>query len=150
MKRILFACLVALSVVMLSSCKSEDKTSPEYVTKTFVNAYFTGDFNTLYKCTPKNNHAIIEQMQRAMNKNKAQYEKVKKNKVEIIEVKPVFEEDSLAEYECRFMFNDKERTSTCDLCVEEGKWVVDLTLQSAMRSKSPNVTLSSGAQVVVK
>lgn len=128
MKSIRIFCLTVLAVLTLSACKSEDKTTPEYVTKTFVEAFYTGDFNTLYKCTPKDNHVIIEQMQRAMNNRKDKLEEIKKNEIKILEVKCVLNEDSVAEYECRFLYNKAERKSTYNLCKEDGKWLVDLTI----------------------
>lgn len=150
MKKILFVCMVVLSVAMLSSCDREDKTTPEYATKTFVTAFYTGDFNTLYKITRKNNHKLIEQIQRAMNKDKARYEIVKKNKIEILDVKPVVVEDSLAECECHFMYNSVERKSTYNLCKEDGKWLVDVTLQMPSKTSASKVTVTNGQQTVVR
>ncbi|MCQ2284563.1 MAG: DUF4878 domain-containing protein [Bacteroidales bacterium] len=128
MKKIRIFCLALLAAFVLSSCHTEDKTTPEYATETFVDAFYTADFNTMYKCTPKNYHPIIEQMQRAMNKNKTKFEQIKENEVEILETTCVSQNDSVAQCECHFKYNGMERKVTYVLCKEDGKWLVDLTI----------------------
>ncbi len=122
--------MIAATAILLFSCKSnkQNAETPEETTVTFVNAFYTGDFDDMYKCTAKSNRPIIQQMQKAMNGNKEKLEEIRNNEIEIQDVTCTMQNDSVAECECKFLFNKNNRKMTYNLRNENGKWVVDLTV----------------------
>lgn len=122
--------LFLLSACTLFSCNFSKKNAetPENATTTFINAFYTGDFDELYNCTAKNNRPIIQQMQKTMNGNKEKLEQIRKNEVEIQDVQCTMQNDSVAECTCRFLFNKSPRKVTHNLRHENERWVVDLTI----------------------
>jgi len=115
-----------LSIVALSACKSNKTETPEDVTKAFVVAFWTGDFDHMYKLTPQNNRQLIQQLQQQMTNHQDKLENMKKNDVEIIEVKCISQNDSVAECECEFTINKANRTTSYELRKENDCWLVDL------------------------
>lgn len=131
MKKIKLILLTVLAATFLFSCKSSKKelSTPENATKTFVQAFYTADFDELYKCTAQNNRPIIQQIQKMTNNQKEQLEKMRKNEIIIRDVKCLSQNDSVAECECQFLFNKEEKKLTYNLRKEEEDWHVDLTIQ---------------------
>lgn len=129
MKKIKLCFILAIAVVAFASCnkqKKEDFQSPEKVTTAFVQAFYTGDFNNMYKFTLSKNHVIIDNLKN--NLPKAKLEEVQKNKVEVQKVVCTMQKDSVAECKCHFIYNGADREIPFDLRKEDGKWLVDLSL----------------------
>ena len=125
MKQYRFLFIVLLATLSLISCKSMEKAdTPEEVTKAFVTAFTTADFNNMYKYTRSNNKPIIQQLEKTTDE--AQRERMKNVKVEFQKVTCKMESDSLAECNCQYTKDGAPRNVDCCLCKEEGKWVVDL------------------------
>lgn len=115
-----------LAIVAVSACHSKKANTPEEVTKAYVIACYTADFDQMYKLTPQNNRVIIQQLQNQMNNHPEAWESIKKNEVEIVDVKCVMQNDSVAECECEFLINKAKRTMPYDLRKENDCWLVDL------------------------
>lgn len=123
MKRIfvgLFMCYAVMTT--MSSCQR----TPEKVAAKFVKALYTGDFEGMYKYTLRENHIIIKNLQDNLSERKL--EEVKRNKIEIQKTVCTFQNDSVAECTCKFLFNDNMNEIPFDLRKSEGKWQVDLSL----------------------
>lgn len=131
MRKIKLLLLAATSCLILFSCNSSKNnlSTPENATKTFVKAFYTADFDELYKCTAQNNRPIIQEIQKMTNRQKEQLEKMKKNEIEIKEVTCLSQNDSVAECKCVFSYNQQEKNLTYNLRKEEGDWHIDLTIQ---------------------
>ncbi|MCR4965547.1 MAG: DUF4878 domain-containing protein [Bacteroidales bacterium] len=125
LKNILILALVLLFCV---SCKVEDQSSPEYATKEFLMSFNTGDFPTIYKYTPAKEHILIEQIEKMMNENKEQYDKVKKNKLVISEVTCTEQTDSTAVCHCKYSLNGNAKEQDLNLKKEDNHWCVKLSL----------------------
>ncbi len=119
------------AILLLSSCNSSKKhlETPEDATKVFVQAFYTADFDALYKCTVQNNRPIIQQIQKLTTSQKGKQEQMQKNEVEIKDVKCISQDDSIAECQCVFLFNKNEKDITYNLRKEDGNWHVDLSIQ---------------------
>lgn len=130
MRKIKLLLLAVIASLTLFSCnsKKKDVSTPENATKTFVTAFYTGDFDEMYNCTVKNNRPIIQQMQKAMNTNKEKLESIRKNEVEVLDVTSNMINDSIAECECHFLYNKQKKKMTYNLRNEDDKWLVDLTV----------------------
>ncbi len=125
MKQMRYLFVVLLVAISLISCKSIEKAeTPEEVTKAFVTAFITADFNNMYKYTRSNNKEIIQQLEKTTDD--AQRERMKNVKVEFQNVTCKMENDSLAECSCHYTKDGAKRNVDCCLCKEDGKWVVDL------------------------
>ncbi|MBO4489147.1 MAG: DUF4878 domain-containing protein [Bacteroidales bacterium] len=120
--------IVLLALVLCVSCKVEDQTTPEYATKEFLKAFNLGDFPNIYKYTPAKEHIIIEQLEKLMNENKEQYEKVKKNRLEISSVTCTEQTDSTAVCHCKYTLNGKVKEQDMNLKKEDDHWCVKLSL----------------------
>lgn len=130
MKKTKLILLTLLASILLFSCNSSKKklSTPEDATRTFVQAFYTADFDELYKCTAHNNRPIIQQIQKMTNNQKEQLEKLRNNEVVIRDVKCLSQNDSVAECECQFLFNKEEKKLTYNLRKEDEDWHVDLTV----------------------
>lgn len=128
MNKIKILIIGILSIVAISSCKNKKVEGPEDVTKAYVIACYTADFDQMYKLTPSNNRPIIQQLQKQMNNHQDKWESMKKNEVEIIDVACTMLSDSTAECECHFKLNKSDRKIPYDLRMEDGKWLVDLRI----------------------
>lgn len=126
--KLLFLAVIATSTLFSCNSKKKDVSTPENATKTFVTAFYTGDFDEMYNCTVKNNRPIIQQMQKAMNTNKEKLESVRKNEIEVLDVTSNMINDSIAECECHFLYNKQKKKMTYNLRNEDDKWLVDLTV----------------------
>ncbi len=125
MKQMRYLFVVLLVAISLISCKSIEKAeTPEEVTKAFVTAFITADFNNMYKYTRSNNKEIIQQLEKTTDD--AQRERMKNVKVEFHNVTCKMEHASLAECSCHYTKDGAKRNVDCCLCKEDGKWVVDL------------------------
>ncbi len=122
------ATLLFLVLTLGFACKMEDKTTPEYATKAFIEAFNKGDFPNIYKHTPAKEHIIIEQIEKMMNEDKDRYEKVKKNRVEIISVTCKEASDSTAVCHGVYKLNGQEKSDDFSLKKEDDHWCVRLSL----------------------
>ncbi len=124
MKNRLILPLILLAL-LVSSCKStEKKETPEEVSKAFITAFHTADFNNIYKYTLRNNKIIIQQLEKTTDE--AQRERMKKVSLEFKQVTCKMHNDSLAECECQYKKDGAPRKVVLDLCKEDDRWVVDL------------------------
>ena len=141
MKTLMLAMLAALSL-SFASCASKGgdtqtpesaaKTfvqTPESAAKTFVTAFYTADFDELYKSTAKSNRPIIQQLQKHMNDHPDKLQQMRKNEIVINDVKCEMQNDSVAECKCQFLYNQKKQTATYNMRKEDGTWRVDLTIK---------------------
>lgn len=130
MKKILVVLLVAACAVSLTSCKEKKEaqifTSPEKVTEEFVKAFYTADFDNMYKYILKSNHKLIQSTQENLSKDREKA--LHENKIEIQDVKCTFQNDSVAECTCKFLCNGEEQEIPWILKKSNEKWFVDLTL----------------------
>lgn len=131
MKKVKLILFTALASLVLFSCNSSKRSlsTPEDATRTFVQAFYTADYDELYKCTAHNNRPLIQQLQKMTNNQKEQLEKIKHNEIIIRDIKCLSQNDSVAECECQFLYNKKEKKLTYNLRKEEEDWHVDLTVQ---------------------
>ncbi|MBO7445205.1 MAG: DUF4878 domain-containing protein [Bacteroidales bacterium] len=120
--------ILMVALLFCTACKVEDQTTPEYATKEFLKAFNTGDFANIYKYTPAKEHILIEQIEKMMNENEKQYEKVKKNKVEITSITCTEKTDSTAVCHCVYSFNGKKKEEDMNLKKENDHWCVRLSL----------------------
>ena len=128
MKTMILTVLSVLFVMFQSCGGGENADTPEAATKKFVEAFYTADFDELYKSTVKNNRPIIQQMQKYMNGQQEKLHQMHKNEIEFKEVKCVTQNDSVAECKCHFLYNQKEQNGSYNLRKEDGVWRVDLTI----------------------
>ncbi|MBO4504170.1 MAG: DUF4878 domain-containing protein [Bacteroidales bacterium] len=130
MKTLMLAMLAALSL-SFASCASKggDTQTPESAAKTFVTAFYTADFDELYKSTAKSNRPIIQQLQKHMNDHPDKLQQMRKNEIVINDVKCEMQNDSVAECKCQFLYNQKKQTATYNMRKEDGTWRVDLTIK---------------------
>ena len=120
--------LLSLMILLFVSCKTEDQTTPEFATKEFLKSFNTGDFPNIYKYTPAKEHILIELIEKQMNENKDQYEKVKKNKLEIKSVTCTEQTDSTAVCHGVYTLNGNEKEQDFNLKKEDDHWCVRLSL----------------------
>ncbi|MBO7491712.1 MAG: DUF4878 domain-containing protein [Bacteroidales bacterium] len=120
--------IVLLALLLCASCKVEDQSTPEYATKEFLKSFNTGDFTNVYKYTPAKEHIIIEQLEKMMNENKEQFDKVKKNRLDITSVTCTEQTDSTAVCHCKYSLNGKVKEQDMNLKKEDGHWCVKLSL----------------------
>ena len=119
---------LTLMILMFASCKTEDQTTPEYATREFLKSFNTGDFPNIYKYTPAKEHIIIEQLEKMMNENKEQYEKVKKNRLDIASITCTEQTDSTAVCHCKYSLNGQVKEQDMNLKKENDHWCVKLSL----------------------
>ena len=121
--------LMAAALLLAVSCgqKESEKDSPEEVTKTFVKAFYTADFDVMYQTTVKSNRPIIQMTQKEMNKNPEKLHQMRKNEIECQDVQCEMVNDTVAECKCHFLYNKKDREMLVNVRKENDNWRVDLT-----------------------
>ncbi len=129
MKRLGFVLLVAATVVALHSCKSKNVySSPEKVSRAFVMAFQTADFDNMYKLTVKNNAVLITNVQKFMKQHPDKLEQM--HGFEVIIDDPIgctYVNDSLAVCECGFTRSGKKSKMVLRVKKKEDKWLVDMS-----------------------
>ena len=121
--------LMAAALLLAVSCdqKESEKDSPEEVTKTFVKAFYTADFDVMYQTTVKSNRPIIQMTQKEMNKNPEKLHQMHKNEIEFQDIQCEMVNDTVAECKCHFLYNKKDREMLVNVRKENDNWRVDLT-----------------------
>ena len=127
MKKTIF--LMAMAALFFVSCgqKESGNATPEEVTKSFVTAFYTADFDVMYQTTVKKNRPIIQVTQKEMNRNQDRLHQMRKNEIDIQDVQCEMLNDSVAECKCRFLYNKNKREMSVTLRKENDNWRVDLT-----------------------
>ena len=126
-KNTLLLMVAALMLAVSCGQKENGKEAPEEVTKTFVKAFYTADFDVMYQTTVKKNRPIIQVTQKEMNKNPEKLHQMHKNEIEFQDVQCEMVNDTVAECKCRFLYNKKDREMSVNLRKENDNWRVDLT-----------------------
>ena len=129
MKKILVVLLLTACAVTMNSCKEKDEKifeSPEKVTAEFVKAFYTADFDQVYKYIMKNNYKIIQSTQPSLTEEKEK--EIQQNKIEIQEITCTFKDDSVAECKSLIICNGKKQEIPWILRKSNDKWLIDLTL----------------------
>ena len=121
--------LMAAALLLAVSCgqKESEKDSPEEVTKTFVKAFYTADFDVMYQTTVKSNRPIIQMTQKEMNKNPEKLHQMHKNEIEFQDIQCEMVNDTVAECKCHLLYNKKDREMLVNVRKENDNWRVDLT-----------------------
>ena len=129
MKRLFFVFLVAATAVALHSCKSKNVySSPENVSRAFVTAFQTADFDNMYKFTVKNNAVLVTNLQKFMKQHPDKLEQM--HGLEVVIEDPIgctYENDSLAVCECNFTRSGQKSKMVLRVKKKEDKWLVDMS-----------------------
>ena len=126
-KNTLLLMMAAATLLLSCGTKESKNDTPEEVTKTFVTAFYTADFDVMYQTTVKKNRPIIQVTQKEMNKNPEKLHQMRKNEIECQDVQCEMVNDTVAECKCRFIYNGNPREMTVNLRKENDNWRVDLT-----------------------
>lgn len=131
MKKITTLFLVFAAALMMTACNRDAKiySSPEEVSKKFLTAFYTADFDGQRKYSTKRTQKLVDVTERTMHTDamKDHLAEMKDNKVEINEIKLVSQDDSISICNCDFLYNGMQRNITYYLYKQEDKWLVDLT-----------------------
>lgn len=132
MKKLFLCFTMVIVLVALSSCNSSSKKekeifqSPEKVSTEFLTAFWTADFDNMEKYSLQSNHVIFEDVKKSQPK--AKLDEMKNNKVEIVKVKCIMKEDSVAKCQCQFLVNSEQKGCVYDLRKHDGKWFVAINV----------------------
>ena len=130
MRKLFVIAMAAFMMVASGSCKqkSDVYSAPDKVTGEFQKAFLTADFDNMYKLTVPRNHALIRNLQKMMRERPEKLEELHHNKVEIVEVKCQYENDTLTLCTCKYKINGNPGTAPYNVKKIDGKWLLDMTV----------------------
>ena len=129
MRKIRIIALVFIGLLLFSSCKDKNKdfSTPERVMEKFSVAFVTADFDAMYKYSVAHDAALFRNLQKYMRNNPERLKMMNESKVEVLDTKCKYVNDSLAVCTCHFTCNNEKKSLEFRVKKQEEKWLVDVS-----------------------
>ncbi len=118
-----------MTAIVCISCdsKTDIYKSPEKVTEKFIVAFYTADFENMYKLSVPHTQPLIRNLQKSMRNNPERLKTMNANHVEVQNIKCEYINDTLAMCSCQFTCENQPKKTSYRAKKMDGKWLVDIS-----------------------